>query len=250
MAEPNSYWLLIADSSMSPVFAVVEKFGLRERIAQIIQDKILRGGFRPGDRIVESAVAAQMQVGQNTVREALQILEHQGLVTKVPKVGTFVTRLTEEEVSQVYRVRVELESLAVELATERLDDDGLERLEDLAEQMTSFTRAGDIASFVRTDLDFHRAIWELSGNRFLEKALLSITQPLFAYLLIRYSASGPHHLEKVRECHWKIVEKMKAKDPATAREFAKQQMRDLWAETLKELKDSQGVVVADGLGRA
>lgn len=219
-----------------PVLAPLEKLSLRERVSDVLSEKILGGYLNPGDRLVESVIAQQMRVAQNTVREALQILEHQGLVTKVPKVGTFVTRFTDEEVSQVYRVRVELEGLAVELASEKLNDAGKARLEGLAALMDTEAKRGDLVGFVRADLEFHRAIWQLSGNKFLEKALVSITQPLFAYLLIRYFPTGPRNIEAAVGCHRNIVEKMKDGDAVAARAYAAHQIRDLWAGTLQQLE--------------
>ncbi len=220
----------------SPVFAVLEKSSLREKIAEIIQEKILNSEFKPGDRVVESSVAAQMRVGQNTVREALQILEHQGLVTKVPRTGTFVTKLSDDEVTQAYRVRSELEALAVEVATERLDDNGLATLYQLAEEITNAARSHEFVRYMRADLEFHKAVWELSANRFLKKALLAITQPLFAYQLIRNFQSGTRNFHEAAEVHRRIVDMMKTKDASTAREFARQQILDLWAGTMRELK--------------
>jgi DNA-binding GntR family transcriptional regulator len=202
-------------------FSEVEKVSLRERIAQIIQGRILAGDFAPGDRIAEIAVSRQMGVSQNTVREALQIIEHQGLVTKIANVGTFVTRLSHEEVAQIYRVRMELEPLAAELAAERVDEAGGRLLDELAARMVSSARMRDNSQSTRADLVLHRSIWQMSGNRFLENALLEMSNPLFAYLMIKEGRAGPPNIAAVTERHCELVRMIKTKDVAKARETSR-----------------------------
>lgn len=223
-------------------FERVQKESLPEQISRQIKGKILQGQLCPGDRLVETLIASQFQVGQNTVREALQILEHQSLVTKVPHVGTFVTQLTEEEVDQVYRVRIELEAIAVHLATENRDAGDFARLEQAGAELASATKEGDWARVVRTDFEFHQAIWTLAGNRFLTKALVIITQPLFAYLLVKYSPSGPPTVRQNTDHHLELLEMMRTGDAHRAYECAKKELQKLRMATLRELnKPGTGV---------
>ena len=100
--------------------ALSQRIGRRlpiaDQIAESIRDMIVAGDLNPGDRIVESRVARQIGVGQPTVREALVALEHQGLVVRKANQGCVVVSLTRNEISQILRIRAELETLAVELA--------------------------------------------------------------------------------------------------------------------------------------
>src|SRR3990172_5597084 len=89
---------------------------LPERISQILRDGILNGDWKPGQQIVESRVAREFGVSQNAVREALLDLESQGFVLKIPHKGTYVSEFSWDEIEQAYRVRMELESLAVKWA--------------------------------------------------------------------------------------------------------------------------------------
>jgi len=218
-------------------FSEVEKTSLRDKVAQIIQDRILAGDFRAGDRIAEIAVARQMRVGQNTVREALQIVEHQGLVNKVPHVGTFVAKLSDDEVSQIYRVRVELEPLAAELTTQRLDPSGVDLLDQMAEQLFASEESHDYARYLRGILGVHRAVWQLSGNRFLERALLDMSHPLFAYLLITEGKSGPPNVRSVTERHCTLVNVIKTRDVVKAREYCRHVVQESWENTLRKLRE-------------
>ncbi len=234
------------------LFGQIERRTLADEIRQVIEERILAGDLSPGDQIVETAVASQMQVGQNTVREALQSLEHQGLVTKVPHVGTFVTKLSEKEVSDIYRVRVELEAIAAELATRDLQGSTVARLEEACRKMELAAKSRRWRNFVRADFEFHEAIWEATGNRFLVNALLSVTKPLFAYLLIKHSPSGPADLDDVARCHAEIVVKIKDREPAAVYQATKEHLQQLWSLTLDELgRNHTGVSPgADESGRA
>ena len=93
---------------------------LRHRIVEIIRQAITSGDLGPGDRVVELRLAKQLGVGNTAVREALFELERAGLVTRIPNKGSFITKMTWEDAQQIFRIRKELESLAVELALEHM----------------------------------------------------------------------------------------------------------------------------------
>lgn len=154
---------------------------LKDRVADLIKEAILGGRLGPGDRIVELKLAAELGVGTTAVREALFELESQGFVNRVTNRGTFVTELSLEDVEQILRVRRELEGLAVELAQDRGTVGDIHRLEECTNDMVAAAGDSDWPRFYRSDLEFHRNIWRMSGNRFLAKALDVLVVPLFAF---------------------------------------------------------------------
>ena len=95
-----------------------KRSNLATQITEGLFDAILRGELKPGEQIIETKMAKQLGVGQSTFREALQALEHRGLVTK--NRNTFVTELTVQDVEVLFAVRLELEPLAASLACGRL----------------------------------------------------------------------------------------------------------------------------------
>ena len=72
----------------------VREENLRERLAAYLRNEVFSGRLRPGQRIIESRVAKKMNVGQPTIREALQVLEHEGLITRISRKGCRVTVLS------------------------------------------------------------------------------------------------------------------------------------------------------------
>ncbi len=161
------------------------RVALKDRVADLIKDAILAGRLGSGDRIVELALAKQLRVGTTAVREGLFELESQGFVSRVPNKGTFVTKLSLQDVEEILQVRRELEGLAVELAQERRTEADLILLEECTSGMVTAARAGDWPRFYRNDLEFHLNLWRIAGNRHLAKSLDVLVVPLFAFFIMK-----------------------------------------------------------------
>src|SRR2546425_4191146 len=163
---------------MSPVESSVTQ-GLRrlrsrslpEEAAQLLRDAIIAGQLKPGERLVEQKLATSLGIGQPTLREALKELEYQGFVRKSPKKGTYVTQLSKEDFCQILEVRMALEILAVERAAKNMTKAAAQELEERVKTMESAARNFDLSTFHKSDLAFHRKIWDLAGNPYLEIAL-------------------------------------------------------------------------------
>ncbi|MGH3638320.1 MAG: GntR family transcriptional regulator, partial [Mycobacterium sp.] len=126
-----------------------------------IRERILSGQLLPGSRLLEVDLAAELAVSRTPIREALPRLAAEGLIEMSPNRGATVRRWTDGEVHDIYRSRAELESLAGELATERIDTETLQRLEDLCLEMEQCGLEPDDQSRDRlTDLntEFHDTI--------------------------------------------------------------------------------------------
>jgi DNA-binding GntR family transcriptional regulator len=185
---------------------------LRHRIVEIIRQAITSGDLGPGDRVVELRLAKQLGVGNTAVREALFELERAGLVTRIPNKGSFITRMTWEDAQQIFRIRKELESLAVELALDHMSPPDLETLQGFVNGMKAAAETSDFERFYQNDLEFHRTLWRLSQNRYLASSLETLVVPLFAFFLIRtrldyrvdlLGSAQRHHqlLETIRNGH-------------------------------------------------
>jgi DNA-binding GntR family transcriptional regulator len=165
--------------------APIKPVTLRHRIVEIIRQAITSGELGPGDRVVELQLAKQLGVGNTAVREALFELERAGLVTRIPNKGSFITKMTWEDAQQIFRIRKELESLAVELALERMSATDLDLLQSFVNGMKSAAETSDFERFYQNDLEFHRTLWRLAQNRYLANILETLVVPLFAFFLIR-----------------------------------------------------------------
>jgi DNA-binding GntR family transcriptional regulator len=169
---------------------MTKRGSLRKQLTEHLFEAILHGDLHPGERIVEGKLAKELGVGQSTLREALQELEHRGLCTKNENRGTFVTKLTTKDVEGIYAVRLELEPLAAVLAHQRLSAEHAAKLARSLERMGSAREHRDLTEMLKSDLAFHQLIWKLSDNSTLERALNLVCAPLFAFYLIRFSGDG------------------------------------------------------------
>jgi DNA-binding GntR family transcriptional regulator len=122
------------------------------RIAGSLRTAILDGSYLPGERIRQEDVAARSGASRIPVREALRMLDAEGLVTLVVNSGAWVTALTGDECAEMYMIRERLEPLLLRRSMPRLDAAAVDRLGRLADDME--TRAG-VEAFMRADREFH-----------------------------------------------------------------------------------------------
>jgi DNA-binding GntR family transcriptional regulator len=217
---------------------LVAKNGLSSEIASTIRNLILNGELRPGDRIIESRVAKQLGVGQPTVREALVELEHQGLVSRKPNYGCFVTTLTRAEIADILRIRGDMETLAVELAIENATDEEVHRILEIAREMVEIAKSGNARMFHSRDQVFHETLWKCTGSSYLPRILEQVMMPLLAFLFIRsVQEYGRIDLEQSAKAHVAIAESILGRDKTNARVVAKASF-DLFSEQHLNIMDS------------
>lgn len=187
---------------------------LKDRVSELIKNAILSGKLDPGDRIVEMKLASDLGVGTTAVREALFELEAQGFVHRVTNKGTFVTELTKDDIAQILTVRNELEGLAAELLEQRATQENIETLRRIVEEMRTAATAANLEEFYRADLEFHRTIWALSGNRHLAKALDITVVPLFAFFIMKNPSDSLAELIESVDWHGRVVDAISNKKDA------------------------------------
>ena len=190
---------------MPTTFQKIEPISKKSRIVASLREAIMSGAIKSGEQIVEGKIAQQLGVGQGLIREALIELEHQGYVQKVPYKGTTVTKLERREVEKIFRLRTELESLAIEWARENVTPEDVEYLRGVTVRMKAAAQTLDLDQFYQNDLAFHRKLWEVSGNEYLVDCLERIVAPLFAFFLMKDRRPGESYLVSAAQ-HEKIVE--------------------------------------------
>jgi DNA-binding GntR family transcriptional regulator len=202
------------------------KVSISDQIAEVLRNLIISGELNPGDRIVESRVAKQLSVGQPTVREALVTLEHQGLVVRKTNQGCIVTILTREEISQILKVRGELEVLAVELAAEFATTADITELLEITRAMKAAGDEKDVNGFFSHDFRFHERLWKASGNIFLPRLLSQLMLPLLAFLFIRNLRHNSHiNMSESAEAHAELAKVILLRDKVKARTVAEQKFK-------------------------
>ena len=181
-----------------------------------VRQRIFEGRYPPGSPLRELTIAREFSVSQATVREALQRLEHAGLVTRTANVGSTVTRLSPKEIRERVELRALLEIKAAQGAAPRLtaEDYGeLQRRLDVMGQSVATDRYYEAA---QADLAFHHYIWERSGNETLCRHLELVTTPLFAFISI-LRCQGLERLNTVVAAHQPLIDALRSGDAARIR---------------------------------
>lgn len=169
---------------MPPVFSKQKRSTLMDRAFQQIREAIRKGKLKPGDRLVETQLAEEMQISRFPIREALRYLEKEGLVETKPFKGTYVARLTEKDMEELYSLRSSLEELAVRILIKNIDEKKIKKLESIVANMVQASANDDIDQVISEDLRFHQTICEMSGHRKLLDVWLNLENQLQVFLTI------------------------------------------------------------------
>ena len=121
-------------------FDPAEYLPLREVVFKTLRNAIIHGELKPGERLMEEKLAKSLEVSRTPVREAIRMLELEGLVVMLPRKGAEVARITVEDLQETLEVRMAVEDLAVRLASLRIDEEGKAKLRKAAEFISGVTQ--------------------------------------------------------------------------------------------------------------
>jgi DNA-binding GntR family transcriptional regulator len=217
---------------------------LAEDAADQIREQILRGGFRPGEHLVEARIAERLNVSRGPVREAFKLLRAEGLLTEEPRRGTFVVSLSPRDVREIYGLRAAIEGRAARLLADRRDPAALDELRARVEAIEAAARSQDVAALSRDDLAFHDAVCRLSGNMRLHEVFERYVPMLRA--LLRVDERMHESVDVVARQHRPLLEAIEAGDVRRAEEGfeahcdASAEMIASYLEGLAEHRDGEG----------
>ena len=214
----------------------IQHGSLRKRITSHLFDAIVSGELAPGERIVEGRLAKQLRVAHSTLREALQELEHKGLVTKYDKRGTFVTNLTWQDFDDIHGVRLQLEPLAAMLAHQQMKPEDFSQLEELVENMRVMGERRDFVELCKADLSFHQIVWNRSGNRSLDMALNLVCIRPFAFDLIRLYSAESYDFAKAHEEHCALLDALKKGGPEEVKRIFQEMLEVFRAQDIRNIQ--------------
>jgi len=163
----------------------LERSNLAADVAALLRESIVTGEIPPGTRLVEAEVARQLGVSRGPLREALRILETEGLLDSHPGRGSFVSTISERDIREVYSLRCILEEEAIRLAAKRVTTEDIDSLERTLEAMISAAKAGESSKVTDLDYIFHSHIWDMADHKRLMGVLEGITTQIRMYLAVQ-----------------------------------------------------------------
>ncbi|MFE2734269.1 GntR family transcriptional regulator [Streptomyces sp. NPDC059349] len=140
-----------------------------ERVTRQLRDDILDGVRKPGSKLVERELAAQIGVSRVPVRDALRVLVAEGLVTPRPRTWAVVREFTPTDIADLNEVREALEVMTFRLAAQRGDRAGLGRLRSNLDEELAAARSGDAVRARRAAADFHETVTSMAANELLSE---------------------------------------------------------------------------------
>ncbi len=188
---------------------------LPEQVVARLRHAIVTGNLRPGTRLVEMRIAEQLQTSRGPVRDAIALLEREGLVVKVPHRGACVLDFDPRLLREAASLRGRLEEFAVSLVVPRLGVDDLARLESLVRGMEDAARRHAVQEFNNLDYRFHDAIFQMTGHHTLHEVWRSM-QRRFRVFLASTNVIN-RNLRMVAQRHRAILVALASRKPADGR---------------------------------
>ncbi len=195
-----------------PLESVQRNNSLEAAALESIREAIMDGTLLPGIQLKQGVLAEQLGLSQGTIREALIRLSEEGLIEAVPYKGSYVRRLTDKDVREIYELRATLETHAAQIALPRLRDSGcLEYLESLIQPIMANVDDRQLGKAAEADLEFHRYLVDLSNN----SRLIKVWDSLLAqsrYVLRKLYQIETHDPRKLSLNHHKIIAALRGED--------------------------------------
>ena len=222
---------------MRPNLPQIKNMSIREQTLDTLRDAILSGELKPGQALTEMDLSRQLGVSRAPIREALRILNSEGLVETIPYHGTTVSRLTKEDIEEIYGMRILLESYAMERVIAVGDAEALGRLRAMVAGMVHSGDSGDLKTVNELDRDFHDALIEMSEHTLLLSMWQMVAMKVRQVMALVNRRNTD--LTQIARNHLPLLDAMEAGDVARAQAILRGHIasaRDLIAEDWVETR--------------
>lgn len=154
---------------------------LRDVVYNTLREAILKGELKPGERLMELQLASKLGVSRTPIREAIRMLELEGLAVTIPRKGAEVAKMTVKDMEDVLEVREALDELAAKIACNKITEEQLQTLSKVKDAFEESTKTTDIKQIAMYDEKFHDVIYESTGNVRLVNLLNNLREQIYRY---------------------------------------------------------------------
>lgn len=215
---------------------VIERRSLHLELVERLRPLIVESQLKAGDKVPEKELCERFRVSRTPMREALKVLAAERLVRLEPNRGAWVTKVTIEEVEEVFPILGVLEALSGELACSNITDAEIRHIRQIHDQMMECYRDRDLAGYFRINQEIHRAILLAAKNQSLTNSCQALSARMQR---ARYAAnlSEERWANAVGE-HEQIIQSLEARDGKQLGEILRQHMKNKQDSVLKWLKNA------------
>jgi DNA-binding GntR family transcriptional regulator len=179
-----------------------------------VRNAITYGGLKPGERLVEKRLCEMFNVGRTPLREALRQLEIEGYLEFTPNKGVAITKISIENMEDIYNILAVLEGYAAEVATTYLSSGDIKKIESIQNNQKRAWAAKNYKKWLDKNADFHECIVAASKNSFLTTIINNLRQRVYRYRLI--SITIPGAIEENIQAHEEIIKAISRKESKRA----------------------------------
>lgn len=200
----------------------ITSVALYQQVANRLRKRIYQRELKPGERIDEKRLCDELGISRTPLREALKVLDADGLVILLPRRGCFVAELSQQELSELFPVMAVLEGLIAKEAVHHYNSAELAELEDMHTILEETAAAGDVDGYYETNFVFHQKVQELSRNRYLQRVARDLRKLL--YLARHQQLKKPGRLEESLQEHRRIMQAFRARDAELAEQATREHL--------------------------
>lgn len=194
---------------------IIEKNkSMREKVYDTLKQMIIDGVIKPGERIIETEYSNKFQISRTPIREAIRMLELEGLVESQTTGGVIVKTLTREEISEIYKIRIALESLIIEEIIKKINNQDIKKLEKVLKNTKKAFEVKDIEKVFSLFTEFNQILYDIASLQKVTGMINNIN--LYLKRFRKLSIDNPSRKEEAFEDHVQILEAIKNKELSTA----------------------------------
>lgn len=210
-----------------PKPAVLRRDRLSDQLYAVLKQEIVQGQLTPGQRVVEADVARRFEVSHAPVREALRRLAHEGLVVQLPRRGTFVSAVSEDEARRTHALRAVLEDFAARECCEHASDDDLAQLDGIIDRMVAAGRDSAVSDVMDLNVQFHQGVWTAAKHPLLPRIWPLIEASVRAFTPITDQVFADELVE-VAESHRPLLRALRDRDISRAGQAFRDHVTNVW----------------------
>lgn len=196
---------------------------LRDVVFRTLRDAILTNNLKPGERLLENKLAEELGVSRTPVREALRMLELEGLVELLPRKGAQVLEISKKDIADILEIRAALEGLATSLACKRITSHGIGGLKVAGEIFEQAVASGDKNKIIECDEAFHDIIFASTENHRLIQMYENLRAQLFRYRMAHLNIDDT--ITVILKHHKEIIKAVEDGDCFKGQEAAKNHIK-------------------------
>lgn len=190
---------------------------LSVKVLEQLRTAIQQNQLKPGQHLFEEEIARQMGVSRVPVRQAIHMLERDGLVVIEPHRGASVVNLSDQDIEEIYGLRIALEMYAIAQATVRPQESQLAALQSIVDQMRKQASEDIVPDPNQLDLKFHEMICEMGGNRKLLEAWQRLSSQIRMVLALKNLVNND--ARTIADGHQRVLDSIRQRDAATAQQI-------------------------------